>query len=302
MPMNKESLPPNEKSSSIEQPVRLGFRFDWKVTLLVLVLLPVTISLGQWQLRRADEKTALIAERAEHQAIAPVALNQLPSAQSQLRYRRVALAGRFDAAHCFLLDNQVHQGRVGYEIICPFIAQEKADQEKADQQAANQGSADQTGPDRPRTAQSIMAPTIVMVSRGFVMAPPLRTQLPAIPAVAAPIRIHGEVYLPAGEQVLLADLQAADGWPKVVQAASVDYLKSLLGAATGNMPVYPWIVRLDAESPALLEPHWQTVNLSPEKHTGYAVQWFAMAATLVLIGIAANTTFMQWFKEKRNKT
>lgn len=279
--MNEKPLPTRD------EPIRLGFRFDWKVTLLVLVLLPVTISLGQWQLGRADEKTALIAERAAHQAIAPLALNELPSQQSQLRYRRVLLTGSFDAAHCFLLDNQVHQGRVGYEIICPFINRKKANQERADQSS---------------TDQSVVAATIVMVSRGFVVAPPLRTQLPAIPAVATPISIYGEVYLPAGEQVLLADLQAADGWPKVVQAASVDYLKSLLGAATSELPVYPWIVRLDADSPALLEPHWQTVNLSPEKHTGYAVQWFAMAATLVLIGIAANTTLMQWLKEKRNKT
>jgi cytochrome oxidase assembly protein ShyY1 len=260
-----------------ENQVRLGLRFDWKVTLLVLVLLPVTISLGQWQLRRADEKTALLAERAAHQAMAPVALNQLPSEQSQLRYRRVQLVGSFDAGHCFLLDNQVHQGRVGYEIICPFLDQSSAD-------------------------QSTAAHAVVMVSRGFLAAPPLRSQLPAIPAAAAPISIHGEVYLPAGEQVLLADLQAADGWPKVVQAASVDYLKSLLGTTPDNVPVYPWVVRLDVDSPALLESHWQTVNLSPEKHTGYAVQWFAMAATLVLIGIIANTTFMQWFKAKRNKT
>jgi len=266
--MNKEPLPLNEKSLSIEKPMRLEFRFDWKVTLLVLVLLPVTVSLGQWQLRRADEKTALIAERAEHQALPPVSLNQLPQQQSQLRYRRVALTGSFDAAHCFLLDNQVYQGHVGYEIICPFV------------EAAAQ---------------------VVLVSRGFVVAPPLRTQLPVIPEVIAPISIHGEVYLPTGEQVLLADLQAADEWPRVVQSAAVDYLQSQLGAALKTPAFYPWIVRLDADSPALLEPHWQVVNLSPEKHTGYAVQWFAMAATLVLIGVLANTTFVQWFKQ-RNKT
>jgi len=269
--MNEKLLPTNEKPPSIEKPVRLGFCFDWKVTLLVLVLLPVTISLGQWQLRRADEKTALIAERAEHQALSPVSLNELPREQSQLRYRRVILTGSFDTAHCFLLDNQVHQGRVGYEIICPFI--------------------DQVQP----------AAQTVLVSRGFVVAPPLRTQLPVIPEVVTPISVHGEVYLPTGEQVLLADLQAADQWPRVVQSAAVDYLQSQLGAALTTPSLYPWVVRLDMDSPALLEPHWQVVNLSPEKHTGYAVQWFAMAATLVLIGVGANTTLAQWIKQKKHR-
>jgi len=252
--------------------MRLRFRFDWKVTLLVLVLLPVTFSLGQWQLRRADEKRALIAEREAHQALPAVSLDQLPQDPAQLRYRRVVLSGSFDAEHCFLLDNQVHLGRVGYEIICPFLDQSRADQ---------------------TTTHA------VLVSRGFVAAPPLRSQLPVIPTVETPISIRGEVYLPSGDQVLLANLQANDGWPKVVQVASIDYLKTLLVPNTA--PLYPWLVRLDSDSPALLEPHWQVVNLSPEKHMGYAVQWFAMAATLVLIGIGANTTLVQWMKQKKHR-
>jgi len=280
-----EKPPLNEKPPSNEKPMGLEFRFDWKVTLLVLILLPVTLSLGQWQLRRADEKRALIAERAEHQAVPPVPLNQLPQALSQLRYRRVILTGSFDDTHCFLLDNQVHQGHVGYEIICPFVDQTKADQTKAGQPGADQPAAQ-----------------IVLVSRGFVAAPPLRTQLPAIPDVAAPVSIHGEVYLPTGEQVLLADLQAAGSWPRVVQSASVEYLKSQLGTSLGNsLALYPWVVRLDEDSLAVLERHWQVVNLSPDMHTGYAVQWFAMAATLVLIGIGSNSTLVPWIKQRKHR-
>jgi surfeit locus 1 family protein len=87
----------------------------------------------------------------------------------------------------------------------------------------------------------------------------------------------------------------------VVQTASVDYLQSLLGAGSNNPPLFPYLVRLDMESPALVEAHWQVVNLDPEKHKGYAVQWFAMAATLALIGIGANTTLMQWLKQRKRR-
>ena len=39
------------------------------------------------------------------------------------------------------------------------------------------------------------------------------------------------------------------------------------------------------ESPLALVAEWTVVNQSPSKHIGYAVQWFAMAAVLLLIGV-----------------
>jgi len=243
---------------------RLHFRFDWKVTLLVLVLMPLTLSLGNWQLRRADEKTAMIAARDWSLAKSPSLLADLPAQVEELHYRRVILQGVFDSKHCFLLDNQVHQGRVGYEIICPF--------------------------------QDELSSQQVLVSRGFVVAPPLRSQLPDIPPTSAPLMLTAQVYVPAGEAVRLAELQANAGWPKVVQVAEVDYLEKLLGS-----PVYPYVLRLEPGSPALVEAHWQVVNLGPEKHIGYAVQWFAMSAALLLIACVANTNLVSWFKQRKQR-
>jgi len=34
-----------------------------------------------------------------------------------------------------------------------------------------------------------------------------------------------------------------------------------------------------------LAAEWPIVNQSPAKHIGYAIQWFAMAAVLVFIGV-----------------
>lgn len=240
----------------------LCFRFDWKVTLLVVVLLPLTLGLGNWQLSRAAEKRALIAARDAGLALPAASLDKLPVAGDALRYRRVGLYGTFDAEHCFLLDNQVHQRRVGYEIICPF--------------------------------QDGLSAQRVLVSRGFVAAPPLRSQLPDIAAApSAPVTLTAQVYVPTGDAMRLAELQTNPGWPKVVQVMEVEYLQSLLGA-----PVFPYVLRLEPDSPALIEAHWQVVNLSPEKHIGYAVQWFAMSAVLVLIAILANTNLVSWFKQR----
>jgi surfeit locus 1 family protein len=44
--------------------------------------------------------------------------------------------------------------------------------------------------------------------------------------------------------------------------------------------VFPFPVRIDAGESGALSVDWQVVNMSPQKHQGYAVQWFAMAAVL----------------------
>ena len=50
-------------------------------------------------------------------------------------------------------------------------------------------------------------------------------------------------------------------------------------------PLFPYSVRLDAGQPGALRVDWEPINTQPEKHTGYAVQWFAMAIALVLFWV-----------------
>ena len=43
---------------------------------------------------------------------------------------------------------------------------------------------------------------------------------------------------------------------------------------------------------------WTTVAVQPQKHTGYAVQWFAMALTLLIMTIVANSNIVSWLKKE----
>ena len=38
---------------------------------------------------------------------------------------------------------------------------------------------------------------------------------------------------------------------------------------------------------------WQVVNVSPQKHQGYAVQWFAMAAVLFIFYLLRSSNLWQ---------
>ena len=65
-------------------------------------------------------------------------------------------------------------------------------------------------------------------------------------------------------------------WPRVVLYPSVDVLAAALGGA-----VQPKLLRLDAD--AALNG---ALGFPPERHLGYAVTWFALAATLVVLWLA----------------
>jgi surfeit locus 1 family protein len=111
----------------------------WFTTVVTLLLLALLISLGRWQLHRADEKRALFQAFAagsdrtvkidtgirlptprgggEPREGAPSAAATAPLP----RYQHVEASGRYDSAHQFLLDNMIsNDGRAGYFVITPF--------------------------------------------------------------------------------------------------------------------------------------------------------------------------------------
>jgi surfeit locus 1 family protein len=49
--------------------------------------------------------------------------------------------------------------------------------------------------------------------------------------------------------------------------------------------IAPYTVRLLENSIGLTQANWQAVNMLPEKHRAYAVQWFAMLFALITMFI-----------------
>ena len=45
----------------------------------------------------------------------------------------------------------------------------------------------------------------------------------------------------------------------------------------------PYTIRLAPGSTGLEQANWQTVNMLPQKHRAYAVQWFAMLLALIIM-------------------
>lgn len=224
-------------------------------SLATLLLLALLLWLGFWQLDRAQQKQALQTAFATQLAQPYVPLNTVAAADPTSRYRRVEVSGHFDDQHQILLDNQINNGQVGYHVYLPLLP-------------TNSGPA-------------------VLVNYGWVAMDAARRPLldQAIPQESVTIR--GRLAQPANPGLLLANPIAAEvQWPLAVQHVDYAELAKVLG-----YPLLPAVVLLDPQSVFGYRRAWQPDfgGFGPERHHGYAVQWFTLAAVLLVLYIAANT-------------
>lgn len=247
----------------------LQLDFEWRITLATVLLVPTLVALGFWQLERADEKADLEARWSARQSEAPVPLTALTGdAPEQLAYRRVVLRGEFLAGRYLLLDNRVQQGRFGNEVV-GLLALAGSDQ-------------------------------IVLVNRGWVPSDPARLVLPEVAEPDGPIELTGHIYVSPGKPYLLGEQQLAPPWPVRIQALDNEVLAPLVATVT-DAALYPHPVRIDSGQPGALTVAWQLVNASPEKHQGYAFQWFTMAAVLAFFFLLRSSNLWQLLTRKRHE-
>lgn len=234
----------------------------WKIhkpaALFALLALLLLLGLGQWQLRRADEKRLLQNVFDAGREMAPLDLSRLPEQPAQ--YARVQMRGHYDNTRTFLLDNRVSHGRFGYEVLTAFMP---ADNSK-----------------------------VVLVNRGWVEGDPARLQRPQIAPVEGEVSIVGSVYRDTARFRFVDNAHEA-AWPKLIQNLQNDDLQRQLG-----QPIFPFTVRLDAGMPGAYRVEWQVFagSFGPEKHIAYAITWFTLAFMLIVIWVVSNSNIAQLVK------
>ncbi len=225
-------------------------------TRLILAVLLIAacaglVRLGFWQLDRAAQKHARYTAFAERMAARPVAFDSLAGDElaEAFRWRRVTVSGHYQEFDV-LLDNRTRAGRAGYEVLSPFVTE---------------------------------GGRMVMVNRGWIPMPPTRETVPDAIAPADPTTLTGFLGDEPVVGITLAEHAEEAEWlsPRVlrVQRVMLDGLAPLLGAEPAPVVVY-----LDAGALGALATDWPLPGDGSAKHTAYAVQWFAMATVLALIG------------------
>lgn len=232
-----------------------GYTFTFKLPTLLLIVIAMygLSSLGLWQLHRADEKRALLAEY-QTRLTAPVlpiaAVVQNPQA---FVARRVQGMGVFDSKQQFLLDNRIVQHQAGFDVITPVrLPGYKA---------------------------------LLLVNRGFIPARARHGSVPELPVSKGMRRFSGRLYLPISSVFTLAEeSENTWEWPLIIQKIDIKQISQHL-----KQPVLPFLIRLAEASPQAFAYHWKPVTMKPAKHVGYAVQWFALAVVLGIAYIVSQT-------------
>jgi surfeit locus 1 family protein len=220
-------------------------------TLLTIVLIALLMSLGRWQLRRADEKRLLFDSfAAGTDATRPIDLGtpRLP------RYQHIEASGHYDQARQILIDNMVNAGRAGYFVITPF---------------------------------ALTGGGWVLVNRGWVPLGASRAVRPTIPVTSATRRLRGRAdNLPSPGIQMGTRVTLAPPFPVVAAFPNHAELARLLGESSWTKAAD--LVLLDPAEPDGYVRSWAPPGFPPMRHIGYAVQWFALALTLLVIYIVTN--------------
>jgi surfeit locus 1 family protein len=220
-------------------------------TLLTIALLALLVSLGRWQLHRADEKRALFDSfAAGADATRPIDLKtpKLP------RYSQVEAAGHYDATRQILIDNMVNAERAGYFVITPF---------------ALQGGG------------------WVLVNRGWIPLGPTRADRPAVPVAADPRHIRGRAdNLPSAGIHMGVPAALTPPFPVVASFPTQPDVATLLKESQWTAAAES--ILLDPTEPDGYVRNWAPPGFPPMRHVGYAVQWFGLALALAVIYVVTN--------------
>ena len=227
----------------------------------------VTVSLGQWQLRRSDERRAILAAIEAGRKQAPVLLTPATPTDSLTPWRVAKATGTWLPQFSVLLDNRNHDGRPGYWLATPLLLDVTSRQAvlvlRGWLPRVMPGQGELALPATPQGAQTITGELSERVPRMF------------------------ELWSLGGSDVstLPATLPVADGKLPQVQNLPLD----AYARATGLHFLPTVLSQIDAGATDGLVRDWPQPSVDFQKNTSYAVQWFAFGliaaiAWLVVLG------------------
>lgn len=131
-------------------------------TLAAALLVLLTVFLARWQTDRGDEKQARQSLLESRMREAAVELGGVPAGE-ELLYRHVRARGEYVAAGQIYIDNQVYEGRAGFQVVTPL---------------------------------KLASNAIVLVERGWIERDARYPAAPQVPVPAGPVTVSGIAALP----------------------------------------------------------------------------------------------------------
>lgn len=226
---------------------RLVIKFTFWPTALAVLLLPIFLGLGFWQLDRAKQKKA-IQQAYDKKGLAPaITLRGRVLGTDKLQFHSIVVRGTYETRHQILLDNRIHARRAGYHVITPLRI---------------------SGSD-----------TRVLINRGWIPLGLSRKKLPMLPTPGKVVKISGIATVPGKRFVLRRPAEIIEGgWPTLWQTMDIKRFRDAV-----SYPVQPVVVLLDPGSKAGgFRRSWQRLDRMVSIHQGYAATWYTMALAVIV--------------------
>ena len=215
------------------------------IAIAAFIGIAVTLSLGQWQWGRAQQRNALHDAITSRQNMPPLAPSELLSANDpqQLVHRPIVLRGEWLAAQTLFLDNRQMNGVPGFYVVTPLRLEGRQD--------------------------------TVLVQRGWAQRNfSKREVLPEVKTPAGVVEVRGRLAPPP------AKLYAFDTEEKGPIRQNLDLVR--FRAETG-LALLPLSVQQAGPASEGLLRQWPQPASGAEKNIGYAFQWWALAALIAIL-------------------
>jgi len=221
-----------------------GYRFQLSLwpTLAAVAGIALTLALGNWQLDRGHEKSALAERIKSASRDALVAMPAVEIRAEDVQWRRVEARGRFEPKYAVLIDNRVLHGAAGYHVVMPLKL----------------GASER----------------YVLVNRGWVAGSSARSQLPQISTPPGMVTVVGLATVPS-KRYLELSTQVAEG--NVWQNLTLERYR-----ATVPIAIQPVVIQQENDLGDGLQREWAPPDVGITTHYGYAFQWFALAAVILI--------------------
>lgn len=229
-------------------------------------------SLGHWQMQRRAEKSLMLDAAAAAMAERrPQPMSALADPARRQAYDWMTVRGHFADAPAVLLDNQRRGAQVGVRVYRLFAIADRPD----------------SAPDTAAAAAAQVAPGAILVELGWLPLPADR-RMPRIPRPQGEFALQGLALPPPGSGLAMAPPAAGEGGHLLTTTLDPQALAALLGAPA--LP--PRVLRPAPEQsfgddtlPYVRDFEILPNTLPPERHLGYAVQWFALSATVLIVAL-----------------
>ena len=233
-----------------------------------LAVVVLGLSLGIWQLQRAEEKAQLQSARDAAAAAPPLRLDAagepsagrdggaastratLPSLPPprEIDGKGIQATGAFDAERTVFLDNRTRGGIAGFHVLTPM--------------------------------KLVGRDEYLLVLRGWIGRDPYdRARLPSLLTPPAVVTVAGEAVVDLPQPMMLGEEPRPGPQDRLWQ--HFDYERY---AQWAGLPLYPVILRQTVEPGYRddLARDWNQPGLSVDRHLGYAFQWFALTVAAIV--------------------